>query len=106
MTLSEAPPPQLGHAPVAIVPYHLNTYEDFFCTGNTETSQCAPAPNGGRAGARGVIIPHETGFLQTKNPDIRKGDITGFPGRSSRGSKNSGGFFSPSRSDDRSEPKH
>ncbi len=30
-----------------------------------ETSQCAPAPNGGRAGAKGVILSIKGGFFQS-----------------------------------------
>jgi hypothetical protein len=66
-TIQISPPP-LGHPTVcdsAALPVH--THEEFFCTGDTEASQCAPAPNGGRAGARGAIIPHETGFLQSRS---------------------------------------
>jgi hypothetical protein len=63
----------LGSAPAAraspgcesaILPVHNRG--EISCTGNTEASQCAPAPNGGRAGARGVIITIKRGFLQSK----------------------------------------
>jgi hypothetical protein len=33
---------------------------------------CAPAPDEGRAGARGMIISHETGFLQSKKKNNYK----------------------------------
>jgi hypothetical protein len=37
-----------------VLPVHITG--GFFCTGNPEALQCAPAPQGGRAGARGEII--------------------------------------------------
>ena len=50
-------PPPLWHPPIAIMQYYLYAIvEKFSSFGNAEASQCAPAPNGGRVGARGAII--------------------------------------------------
>jgi len=46
-----------------VIPVH-NCIE-ISCTGNAEVSLCAPAPSGGRAGARGVAIIMKRGFLQS-----------------------------------------
>ena len=52
-----------------IAPYYpfLKKNAERFCRGNIEASHAPPPSNGGRAGARGVIIYHKTGFLQSKN---------------------------------------
>jgi hypothetical protein len=49
-----APPPPLGipGCDSTVLPVH--TCADIFHAGNSEISQCAPAPDGGRAGARGL----------------------------------------------------
>jgi len=55
MTLSEASAPAARSSPVTIVPYYLYTAEQIFSvTVIKETSHYAPAPDGGRAGARGL----------------------------------------------------
>jgi hypothetical protein len=59
-----ASPRRLG-APIAITPYYLYTDVEFFRAGNAESSHAPPTPNGGRAGARGVIISDAIGFLQS-----------------------------------------
>ena len=74
MTLSGAPPPPLGLPPVAIVPYYLYTIVEISCMGNTATSQCAPAPDGGRAGARGVISVIKCEF-PLNNKTIKKEQV-------------------------------
>jgi len=64
MTLSGATPPPLGHPPYAIMPYYRYTIAGKFSVQYIRGIACAPAPNGGWAGARGAINFQKIGFLQ------------------------------------------
>jgi len=55
--------PRRCGAPVAIVPYYLYSKKERKQVIRGIIS--APAPNGGRAGAKGAIIFSEIGFLQS-----------------------------------------
>jgi hypothetical protein len=59
-----APPLGRPNCDDAVLPVPRNG--EFFRAGNARVITCAPAPNGGRAGARGAIIADARGFLQSR----------------------------------------
>jgi hypothetical protein len=67
MTLLWTPLLSLGHPLIAMVPYYLYAnVEKFPVQVMPKYHYCAPAPNGGRAGARGVTIMMKRGIHQSK----------------------------------------